>query len=266
MQGYYSVIQYRPDTGRAEAANVGIVLYTESPRQLEVKMSATFARVDRFFQPDREKLSRIIESARSTADRLMLSVAEMDSVADLDHFARTLGNDIAMTPPRMAAVENIVSDISRLFDQLVGDEADRKHRKPAMLPTAINQVFEQLASSGKVWQPGRVKIPLNGRSIDIPYAYRNGVLNYVKPVVFSHGTQRIDDKACRLAVEGDQIRKDHDHRVEGVAGRQLVIVSASASDSEAESRVAPVFKEYGVVYIPRKAAEEFARKVMLEAK
>src|SRR5450759_1513617 len=77
MKGYYSVIQYCPDLSRAEAANVGVMLFIEQPHKLAVKVSETFARVERFFKPNREQLARIVNSTRSTATRLNLSVEEL---------------------------------------------------------------------------------------------------------------------------------------------------------------------------------------------
>jgi hypothetical protein len=266
MTGYYSVIQYCPDPSRAEAANVGVVLYTESPRRLKVKVSEAFGRVEQFFRPNRDRLGRIMQAARSTATRLTLSADELETVGDLNQFVQTLGNDISMTPPRFAAVEDIEADLARLYDRLVGDHDHRRRRRPVVLPTAINSVFERLAQSGKVWRPGSVSVPVIGRSIDIPFAYRNGVENYVKPVLFASDMQRVDATAAKLAVDGDQLRRHPEQGLGETVGRQLVVVSASASDPATEARVAPVFKAYGVVYVPVEEAGRFADKVLGEAK
>lgn len=266
MTGYYSVIQYCPDPSRAEAANVGVVLYTESPRRLRVKVSDDLGRVEQFFRPNRDRLGRILRSARSTATRLTLSLDEFETVGDLSQFVQTLGNDISMTPPRFAAVEDIEADLARLYDRLVGDQGRRRRRRPMVLPTAINSVFEQLVRSGKVWRPGSVSVPVIGRSIDIPFAYRNGVENYVKPVLFAGDMERVDDRAAKLAVDGDQLRRHPGQDMGEPVGRQLVVVSASASDPATEARVAPVFEAYGVVYVPVAEAGRFADKVLGEAK
>ena len=152
-----------------------------------------------------------------------------------------------------------------MYAELVGDGPPDRVRRAIVLPTAINRVFEQLTESRKVWSPGKVRVPVIDRTIDIPYAYRNGLLNYVKPAIFAEG-QHADGKAARLAIEGDQFRKHpQDELGGGKVPRQLVVVSAAASDPRVERRVEPVFREYGVLYVPKESADSYARKVLHEA-
>jgi hypothetical protein len=134
-----------------------------------------------------------------------------------------------------------------------------------VLPTAINHAFEQLKVSRKVWAPGRIEVPVIGRSIDIPYAYRNGIVNYIKPAIFADDA-RVDDRAARLALEGDQLHKNPEEGLAGKTERQLIVVSAAASDAQVEKRVAPFFEAYGVKYIHKDDADQFAERVLREAK
>jgi len=265
MRAYYSVIQYCPDLSRAEAANVGVVLFTEEPHQLVVRVSETFRRVEQFFHPGRERLTRIAHAARSTAARLTLSIDDLATAQDLESFAQTMGNDIRMTPPRVVVVQDLARSLADLYEELVGDGPPDRVRRAIVLPTAINRVFEQLTKSRRVWSPGKVRVPVIDRTIEIPYAYRNGLLNYVKPAIFADG-QHADGKAARLAIEGDQLRKHpQDELGGGKVQRQLVVVSAAASDPKVERRVEPVFREYGVLYVPTESADSYARKVLQEA-
>lgn len=265
MKGYYSVIQYCPDRSRAEAANVGVVLFTENPHHLAVKLSETYARVERFFKPNRQRLARIIDAARASATRLNHSMEDMATVEELDHFTRTMGNDIRMTPPRIVVVSDVQQDVLKLYDELVGDSQPARSRRAVVLPSSINRVFEELSQHQKVWSPGKIRVPVIGRTIDIPYAYRNGVVNYVKPAIFTPDAH-VDDKAARLALEGDQIRKNPEDDLTGGKQRRLIVVSAAASDPQVEQRVGPLFAEYGVKYVPKSQADEFAEQVRREAK
>lgn len=265
MKGYYSVMQYCPDPSRGEAANVGVVLLTEQPHTITARTSDTFARVKRFFRPDERRLARIMDAVRANAARLQNSAEEVRTLADLDHFSRTMGNDIRLTPPLVVRVEDAQRDLLNLYDELVGDSLVSPARRPVVLPTSINRVFEELTKEKKITKPGHVSIPLLGRKLHIPYAYRNGVLNYVKPTLFADESDTTE-RAARLAVEGDQIRK---HPIEDLSGhvpRRLIVVSSASSDLKAEAAVAPLFAEYGVTYVPQSAAEEFAHRVRREAK
>ena len=49
MKGYFSLIQYCPDTARREAANVGVMLLCPEAGFLDIKMATTNHRVRRFF-------------------------------------------------------------------------------------------------------------------------------------------------------------------------------------------------------------------------
>lgn len=264
MKGYYSVMQYCPDPSRGEAANVGVVLLTEQPA-IAVRTSETFARVKRFFKPDESRLARIIDAVRANSTRLQKSIGELRTFEDLSQFARTMGNDIRLTAPLVVRIGNMERDLANLYIELVDDGNPTPLRRPVVLPTVINQVFEELARLSKITRPGRVAVPLLGRSLRIPYAYRNGVLNYVKPELFVNKAETTD-KAARLAIEGDQIHKHPIEDLTGRVNRRLIVVSSASSDPAAEQKVAPLFEEYGVKYITQADAASFADRVRREAK
>ncbi|HUR52901.1 MAG TPA: hypothetical protein VMZ71_02135, partial [Gemmataceae bacterium] len=199
------------------------------------------------------------------ATRLVKSGDEFRTPAELDQFTRSMGNEIRLTPPLVVRVGDLQHDLINLYEELVGDGVVSAARRPVVLPTAINQVIEDLTRENKITRPGNIQIPLLGRRLHVPYAYRNGVLNYVKPALFVDASDTTE-KAARLAIEGDQIRK---HPLDDLAGhvdRRLIVVSSASSDAKAESRVAPLFAEYGVKYVPQADAEAFAQRVRAEAK
>jgi hypothetical protein len=95
--------------------------------------------------------------------------------------------------------------------------------------------------------------------MEIPYAYKNGVVNLVKPHVFP-ATKHAETQAATLAINGDLIRK---HPVDGEK-QQLIVVSTqetSAQAKEIDDHVEPLFNEYGVRLIRPQNVDAFATEV-----
>ena len=121
MQAYYSVIQYIPDLGRAEAANVGVVLRGEDPFWMRVKIDRLLKRPFRFFydHPDHQIEgwhTRLLKMVEATAERLMSS--EIQRRVDLTDFIRTRANQIQLTELRSIKIDG-PDDIDKLFGELV---------------------------------------------------------------------------------------------------------------------------------------------------
>jgi len=127
----------------------------------------------------------------------------------------------------------------------------------------LSNVFYRLQQDQKIWKPGTITVPVYKRRMEIPYAYRNGVMNLVKPYVFAE-TRRAETQAATLAVNGDLIRK---HPVDGEQ-RELIVISTQESpkqEREIEDHVQPLFAEYGVRLVRPAQAEAFANEVELSA-
>ncbi len=116
---YYSLIQFCPDRRRAECVNIGLVLMKpELRRIIKVRLTKDFSRVRCLFGTGDDGISRISFSAESMKNRL-LNTGEIITVTDLEKFAATRANDLQLTPPRMAKIEDFDSDFERLFKDLV---------------------------------------------------------------------------------------------------------------------------------------------------
>jgi hypothetical protein len=71
MRGYYSLVQFCPDSARAEAANVGVVVLCPDRHFIDCKFASSNDRVRRFFSVQGEQLERldqIKEESRSESD------------------------------------------------------------------------------------------------------------------------------------------------------------------------------------------------------
>ena len=261
-RGYYSVVQYCPDRFRAEAVNVGLVFLCLEPHAVRVRMTRNHDRVRRLFAISRPELKNLKLSASGLQSRIETSFQEFRTSEDLAAFAASRANDLRLTEPRFAKVDDIEADFERLFAELVEQcsTAQLAAGSPAeVLPPKLGEVFYRLQESQKIWRPGTIIVPVYKRKLDIPYAYKNGVVNLVKPHVFP-ATRHAETQAATLAVNGDLIRK---HPVYGEK-QQLIVVSTQETSEQAREineHVEPLFKEYGVRLIRPQDADAFAVEV-----
>ena len=261
-RGFYSVIQYCPDRSRAEAVNVGLVLLQVDPHEVRVDITTNYKRVRSLFGVEGPTLKSLKLSTHGIKSRLERSFGDLKTMEDLATFAATRANDLRLTEPRLAKLDDVDADFTRLFGELVFRESSgaMAEESPAdVLPPALNDVLYRLQRQGVVWKPGIVTVPVYKRRLEIPYAFRNGVINLIKPHVFPN-TKRAETQAATLAVSGDFLRK---HPVDGEQ-RRLVIVSTQETAEQAkevDEHVAPLFNEYGVRLIRPADAEDFSEEV-----
>jgi hypothetical protein len=260
--GYYSLIQYCPDLSRAEAANVGVLLFCPALRFLDARTAQGNDRVRRFFGPGSLDLGRINVMKRSIARRLRADAESFQSVDDLRRFIETRGNDIVLTALRPVKVEDAQSELDRLFHELVGGRvaADRARQRLPELERELRPLIED----GRVQRNSRVTVPVLGTTIKAAYVYRNGIVNLIKPQAFPADDEGIKRRAGQLAIQGDLLWK---HPTEGEQHR-LVVVSASPLERAGETdekAVMPLFAEYNVKFVPRSEVASFAQEVRRSA-
>jgi hypothetical protein len=261
-RGFYSLVQYCPDRSRAEAVNVGLVLLCLDPHAVRVRMTSNHRRVQKLFSIARPGLEDLKISTNGLLSRIENSKDELRTSDDLAAFAATRANDLRLTEPRLAKLKDIDEDFERLYTELVEDRTTRAlaDQFPAeILPPAIGEVFHRLSQQRRIWDPAPIMVPMLKRRLDAPYAYRNGVINLVKPQVFNPG-KRTETLAAKLAIEGDLISKH------AIAGEKHRLIIVSTQENEQQSReitenIEPLFKEYNVRLIRLREAESFAREV-----
>lgn len=261
-RGFYSVVQYCPNRFRAEAVNVGLVLLCLEPHAVRVRMTGNHDRVRKLFQVPRPEAKNLKLAAQGLTSRIENSAGELRTVEDLTEFAASRANDFRLTEPRLAKVENLEADFERLFSELVEAQTTMALAvaSPAeVLPPRLGEVFYRLQQANKVWKPGEIIVPVYKTRLDIPYAYRNGAVNLVKPHVFS-ASKRAQTQAATLAVNGDLIER---HPIDGEQ-QHLIVVSTQETPEQAhvvDEHVEPLFKEYGVRLIRPQQADAFADEV-----
>jgi hypothetical protein len=261
-RGFYSVVQYCPDRFRAEAVNVGLVLLCVDPHALRVKMTSNHDRVRKLFAIRKPDLKNLKFSTDGLTSRIENSTDELRTSEDLSAFAASRANDLLLTEPRLAKLGNFDDDFERLFAQLVEQHSTvaLAEASPAeVLPPGLGEVFYRLQQAQKIWRPGTIIVPVYKRKLDIPYAYKNGVVNLVKPHVFP-ATKRAETQAAELAINGDLLQK---HPVDG-ENQQLIVISTQETLEQAREvneHVEPLFREYGIRLIRPANANAFAHEV-----
>lgn len=261
-RGFYSVVQYCPDRFRAEAVNVGLVLLRPEPHALRVRMTGNHDRVRKLFAIDKSELKNLKLSIHGFTSRIENSVDELRTSENLAAFAASRANDLRLTEPRLAMLDNFDEDFERLFAQLVETQstAELAEASPAeVLPPKLGEVFYRLQQAQKIWQPGTITVPVYKRKLEIPYAYKNGVVNLVKPHVFP-ATKRAETQAAMLAINGDLIQR---HPIDGEQQKLIVVSTQETAEQarEINEHVEPLFKEYNVRLIRPCDVDAFASEV-----
>jgi len=115
-RGFYSVVQYVPDRSRAEAVNLGLVLFCQDTCVLRFRFLTDFNRVKSLFFVNEANLKFSVQSMHARLECLAATIRTID---ELITFAASRGNDICITEPRFAKLQNINDDFERLFLLLV---------------------------------------------------------------------------------------------------------------------------------------------------
>ncbi len=242
-KGYYSVIQYCPDLGRFEAANVGVLLFCPEKQFIRAMTSNNNRRIIRFFGSEGHDWARINTFKKGLEDRLQKELSVIKSVEDLQQFIALRANVLQITPPNSMKVFNPEEDIRNLFEEIIGEPARPERRK-----SLRHYVADKLSGPGldkKVLHDVKVTVPVLQKEVEIPFGYQNGRFNLINPVRFSaQNPEQSIVTACKYAVEGRSI---YDHTDPKWGEMQLVVVGQfRAKDQETPGRVNRVFRENGV--------------------
>ncbi len=261
VRGHYSLIQFCPDAARLEVANIGVALFCAEREFFGVKLSNEHRRITQMFGRGDRDLARLRTSKQALEERLLDPKREIRNLEDLDKLASLQVNQIRMTtfmPCRVTPTPN--EDLLRLFEELVGTTHGQPSKDKKLFPT-LESLFTRLESEGRAELNYSTKLPVFGQEFKVPFAYRNGVLNLVKPKYFS---QRAPQHALDLAIRGDLINK---HGVDDATSPRLVVVSKFRLDCDPDfiSHVDEVFGEYRVKHVRQSEIDDFANAVEAEA-
>ncbi len=262
-KGHYCLIQFCPNPSRAEAINVGVLLFCPEQGFIGARTARGNQRIAGFFHRTTFNKHQLNAAKKAIEKRLEVEREQFKTLDDLQRFIDTRANQIVITQPRSVRVENPESDLAELFSELVGEEA-KPGIEPSVSPTlpVLDETFRRLLPSERVQiDPPAFEVPVYEQKITAKYTYQNGALNLVKPEAFPTDESKAARRALLLAAEGDLIVR---HCKEPGEEARLIVVSANAGDEAAdriEVRVARLFGEYKVRFVRRSEVDGFAREV-----
>lgn len=216
-RGYYSLIQFCPDTCRLEAANIGVVLLCPDAGFFDLKVTSNNDRVRRFFGLEGVQLGRVSDARRALESRFRTEQERFKTVEDLRQFNHSLGGSLLVTDPRPVKVYEPAVELENLFHSLVSVREESQIGRIELRQRLRLTLDERPALKGKLLYNQKVRIPESGAMLSAPVAFRNGTLNLIKPLEINSNTL---NQAHILAVGGDLLRK---HRAELDAPTELWI-------------------------------------------
>ncbi len=266
-KAYYSLIQYCPDRGRAEVANVGVLVLCPALQFVDARTSTNNQRVTGVFGRGTFDSSWLNAVKRSFVDAVRKQSDRMRSLDDVEALAGRLANDLILTAPRVMRSEKPAADLKALFSEYVQRFAPRR---PEPIPNSVrslDQVFRQLEGKRKSVRVGcTFDVPSYPHKVHADYAYNNSHTNLVRLLRIGRSPAQAFATAVHLG--GESIYVDKHLKVQNHSAK-LVVVAAPENASIAKStepQLAKLFRDYRTANLIRSAkVPEFAERVEKEA-
>ena len=259
--GYYSLIQYCPDRGRLEAANIGVLLFCPEPRYLRARLSSGNERIRHFFGDEAGDLKQLNAMKKMLEHRLEVETGEISDLAGLQRFAALLANEFIISAPRPTLVEEADVELAQLFDDLV---ARAQRREPPAEATLVNRLRLRLDTprfNAVIKRDISVKVPVIGGEFTVPFAFQNGKLNLIEPHEFNQQREHdIIGDVLKKAAQGHLIYKHPDPEA---GERQLVIVAAFGHAAETHrNSVAEVLRDHDVRFFDESTIDQLEQQIV----
>jgi hypothetical protein len=184
-RGYYCIIQYCPDLGRLEAANIGVLLFCPDRGFLKARTTSDNSRIRHFFGDRGHDWHRINSFKTGVEDRLDVEKDEIKTLEALEVFIARRANSIQITPPRPMKVDEPDKDLDQLFQDLVGGKPRAK--SGPSLKRFLEQKFAADGLDRKIKTDIRVTVPISDRQMEVPCGFQNGRFNLIQPARFRAG-------------------------------------------------------------------------------
>ena len=211
-KGFYCLIQYCPDLGRMETANIGVLLFCPERFFLKVLMNENNRRIRRFFGSEGQDWLRLNSFKKGLEERISHEVASIRQLEDLEQFIVRCANLLQITPPRPMKVTDPDLDLQNLYLEIMGEPPRGKGQK-----TLRQYVDEKLSGADlqhKIQRGIKVLVPVMQKQIEIPFGYQNGRFNLLNPVRFeAKNPEHSFATACKYAVEGQSLYATPDPRL-----------------------------------------------------
>jgi len=255
-RGYYSLIQFVPDAGRAEGANVGIAIVCPADGSFYVLVSENNEAPGRRFGKGSFDDTRLTVAKRAIAERLRHDLAAAPNLDGLLRSGALEGNSLVVSAPRSVAVAESVAVTAReLHDELVYLHERRRDR--AHLPDSAWLVNYLEQRNVPISKPGQVLIPVTEEPLKVAFAYVNGANHFVHPQGFSKNRHTALEQAKGVGAQGRLLY----HHSEGRTRRDKLVVFARFESVDHADTVREIFDGMDVRMVAEDDAKEFADEV-----
>lgn len=260
QKGYYSLIQFCPDASRQEKVNIGVLLFCPASGFLDARTSRSTRHAEKLVGRGQLARKALKQAQSSIEQRLKVDRESFQDIESLNRFVATRGNSLQLTAPRPIKVFDPHSCLEQLFDELVGGTSSTMRPARSLFPK-LEDLFVRLNAQGRAEVDFHSRLPLLEQEFRVPFAYRNGALNLVKPQVFN---DRAPQKALDLAIRGSLI---HKHGLPDEPDSRLVVVSRFELRCEPDFvvHVDRLLSEYHVKHVPERELDLFISLVESEA-
>jgi hypothetical protein len=258
-KGYYSIIQYCPDFSRHEMVNVGVILLVPEKHFVAARTSGTNSRARKVFGQGSFDPARLNFAKSSIEKRLQIDKDRLIKLEEFERFADARGNDLVITKPRPVRLAEPEQELDHLFSELVKHREGRK--KQPVFPL-LDKALRDLRFEKRIEYNKHVDVPIVGRKLQIPYAFRNGTYNLLKPQLFTHDAMLV---GMQLAVEGDLVQSCSGNGVD----RKLIVIpkiEGASRPQKARQALAGLFQRYGIRTVWEDEFENFTTEVDREAR
>lgn len=198
-KGWFSIIQFCPDPSRLESANIGVLLFCPAIDFLDLRIASDNRRIIKFFGSKGFDLALVNSFKRGLKERLRKEHKLIEGHEQLLDFVDRRANQIRISPPRSIRVTEPEKQLDQLFAELVGGSTRREPSVRDLLAQALGQP----SIESKLYRPIPITVPIDGKQLQVPYAFQNGRFNLIQPVPFQ--SENPLKTAYKYAVEGDSI-------------------------------------------------------------
>ncbi len=223
-QSHYSIIQFRPDEARAEGVNVGVVVTCPSQHVVKTIFSSNNEAPKKRFGKGAFDDVRLTSAKRALENRLeQIEPGE----TTLRSFIAQEAGSLVLLEPRPIVINDLDADLAALFEELVGEMKPGHRMRRPRIPN-LAEPFDSLFAAGiAIDRDVSVSIPGLPTDLHYPYAFKNGVRNFIKPQGFALEAEAAIREAKELGADGHLLAKHPDGDVE----RKLIVVGSFKNDN-----------------------------------
>lgn len=261
--GYYSLVQFCPDSARAEVANIGALVFCPEVKFLETRLVNGNDRIRTIFGSDSFDPNLVEGAKESLQARLNEEKENFQTLDDLNKFIATRANDLRITAPRFLKTENPQQELDNLFKEFVGGRL-RKPKEKNPLLYKIDQLFSRPSLKGKIETRKKIALPFVEKTIEFPYAYKNGRQNLIQIPLFSLVNEQWYHKAYQLAGEGYSIQKHYKTDDLSCKVVMIPVIEQNSAIQQAEKSIHDIFNDHEIEVIEHSEVEAFIAQVETE--